>query len=152
MKKLLTLLAIFAFLISCSTDDGPKEPTFDIQQLMGTWAYDQILADDMWLQYPHAEGCIKDHFTFQNTDAQPNFFEEAIFNADGCSGTYTHLRWVATGDHVKLYFGEIYIGRITVIELTDTTLDFYIEADINGDGTTDVQEFKAVRYDPFAPV
>lgn len=149
MKKLLLLLVFFVF--SCSSDDnnGPKPPTFTVDLLLKGWSYDKIIVEEGEFDYPHNPDCYKDHFGFRNRPGQEYQFEEILYAEDYCSVTQTILDWEPDGDHVNLYFGEYFIGKMIIIELTETSLYCILEADFNGDGTKEQQQIRASPYDPY---
>ncbi len=148
MKKLFAL-AILALLFSCNQNDDDNSPSFNENFLLKGWAYETMWTNGNEIPYPHHDGCYKDHFGLVNSATQPNQFSELIFDLQDCGISQTNLEYKLKGNKVALYFGTYHIGDIKVVELTDTFFHGIIEADLDGDGNKDKQEFTASPYDPY---
>ena len=146
MNKLLCFLLV-CLTLSCSNDDsGKKPPAFDVDLLLGRWTYHLVMVNDEFQPYAHAPGCLSDYIEIRNSATQPYQFTEQAFEGPNCSGVGTVLRWEADGDHLDLYFYD-YVGKFIIVTVSETELHGIYEADFNGDGQAERQEFIALAAD-----
>lgn len=150
MKSFFSTLFALLLLISCSSDEstGVAPPTFDINKLLRGWAYQEYIINGELYTYGHQEGCNKDLFVFRNHPGQEYQYESVLHTTDNCAVHQTYMEWEVNGSDVTLFFGDQYIGRYEIIEVTDTSLHCILHADVTGDSEIEQQEIFAIPYDP----
>ncbi|QNM85391.1 hypothetical protein H9W90_14565 [Polaribacter pectinis] len=161
MKRLLLSTFILLIIISCSKNEelegepeiiDPRESYF-AEAIIGSWSINTVKVDGQIFLYPHTDSCKKDFFQFYNEQGKEFDFEETIvLNCDNCAPcatSTTNLRWELSGAIIKFYFGEQYVTKYKLIDVTETEFTYQLEIDYDNDGDLDVLEISAEYYDPY---
>jgi hypothetical protein len=152
MKKIFILCLLL--LISCSKDEAedPMEAYFK-EAIIGSWSYDLLKVNDETYSIQHTDGCTRDYFQFYNQEGKEFDFQEQIVlncsNCAECATSGTGLRWELEGDIVNMYFGEQFVVRYKIIEITETTFTYQRQLDFDKDGKKETVEITAISYDPY---
>jgi hypothetical protein len=156
MKHFLIGFVIVLIAFSCANDDDANEQGPDpyiIEAIIGSWAYDTVTINEVFYNYEHTEGCVKDLFQFYNEEGKPFEFEEDyVSNCDICAEcalTSTNLRWELIGDKIDLYFGEQYITQYEILEVNSDLIRYKRFYDIDEDGNEDEIVITGIPYDPY---
>lgn len=152
MKNIFILCLLI--LVSCSKEDldDTREAYFK-EAIIGSWSYDSLTVNGQTYSIQHTDGCTRDYFQFYNQEGKVFEFEEQIVlncsNCAECATSGTGLRWELKGDVVNMYFGEQFVVRYKIIEITETTFTYERELDFDKDGEMEMVEITAIAYDPY---
>ena len=152
MKKSYYLLLLI--LISCSKSDSEdSRESYFMNAIIGSWSYDTIKVNGQTYPVQHTDGCTRDYFQFYNQEGKEfDFQEQIVLNCSNCAKCATNgtgLRWELIGDIINLYFGDQFIVRYKIIEVTDTNFTYERELDFDQDGVLETVEINAIYYDPY---
>jgi hypothetical protein len=152
MKKIFILCLLV--LLSCSNEDSvDTRETYFKKAIIGSWSYDSLIVNGQTYPIQHTDGCTRDYFQFYNQEGKEYDFQEQIVlncsNSAPCATSGTGLRWELEGDIINMYFGEQFVVRYKIIEITDTTFTYERELDFDKDGETETVIITAISYDPY---